>query len=305
MNVFSLHLNSLHSNAWYKVINYPGGELQVRLNPEMYEPIQDRIDQTADTVKISGRIKSAKDYMELALLCNALSCMGCNDVTLLLGYFPYARADRQFTPGDCHGLKTFMSLLSSIRPLTTVVTLDIHSNAYQKIGLPMIINQPAEPFIVNAIQHVAIRHEVDKVNVLYPDAGARTRYNIGTIGNNCQDIALEVFHCEKKRDPETGKLLGFDVPIIPERPTIIIDDICDGGGTFLGIAKEANLQSPLALYTTHGIYSNGTEVLFNGGFEYLYTTNSFYQPSTWQEIPGLMVYNCVPELLKAVNGECR
>ena len=56
-------------------------------------------------------------------------------------------------------------------------------------------------------------------------------------------------------------------------------DICDGGGTFLGIAsllKQAVPSSPLGLYVTHGIFSKGLEV-FNGLIDGVYTANPFPQ----------------------------
>ena len=48
---------------------------------------------------------------------------------------------------------------------------------------------------------------------------------------------------------------------------LIVDDLTDAGGTFILTAKEllSNGVKEIGLYTTHGIYSKGTEILFNSG----------------------------------------
>ena len=103
-------------------------------------------------------------------------------------------------------------------------------------------------------------------------------------------IGYPVLRCSKKRDPETGKLLGFNVPakkFFKTKNVLIIDDICDGGGTFLGIADKLKAYKlDLHLYVTHGIFSQGFEKL-KKSFKSIFTTDSFKkQPKR----PFLKVY---------------
>ena len=48
-----------------------------------------------------------------------------------------------------------------------------------------------------------------------------------------------------------------------DKKVLIVDDICDGGRTFIELAKvlRAKGAETVDLYTTHGIYSKGTKVL--------------------------------------------
>jgi ribose-phosphate pyrophosphokinase len=68
--------------------------------------------------------------------------------------------------------------------------------------------------------------------------------------------------CLKTRDTKTGALSGFSIAdplIVKGRNVVIIDDICDGGGTFIGLAQvllEAGAQS-LRLGVTHGLFTKG------------------------------------------------
>lgn len=67
---------------------------------------------------------------------------------------------------------------------------------------------------------------------VYPDKGALQRYG----GDPNSDVI-----CSKVRDPKIGQLSGFKIenPEVIEKnvnlPFVVIDDLCDGGGTFKGI----------------------------------------------------------------------
>lgn len=108
---------------------------------------------------------------------------------------------------------------------------------------------------------------------------------------------MNIYNCEKVRNPLTGKFEGFTVPEIDRSiPTIIIDDICDGGGTFIGIAKELNMPKELmGLYVTHGIFSRGFDELCSF-FGKIITTNSYYDKENGSD--PVNVINCLPSLMK-------
>ena len=109
-------------------------------------------------------------------------------------------------------------------------------------------------------------------DIYFPDKGARDRYT----GNGQLD-SVNVLFGRKKRDPNTGKLSGFEFESGDKKSNsvIVLDDICDGAYTFIGhleILKQMGYKH-IALYTTHGIYSKGMAVLDN--FDAVYSTNSF------------------------------
>jgi ribose-phosphate pyrophosphokinase len=55
-----------------------------------------------------------------------------------------------------------------------------------------------------------------------------------------------------------------------------VDDICDGGGTFLGLAEATGLPwSRVDLYVSHGVFSKNALDNLRERFEYVYTTNSY------------------------------
>lgn len=117
--------------------------------------------------------------------------------------------------------------------------------------------------------------------LICPDAGAiqRTLAIANGINSQCQQ-AIEVIHCEKQRDPSNGKIRGIAVDShdLTGKTAVITDDICDGGATFIGIAKQLrslNCQN-IILYVTHGIFSKGLAV-FDGLVDQVFTSNSLPQ----------------------------
>ncbi len=92
---------------------------------------------------------------------------------------------------------------------------------------------------------------------------------------------LPVYYGGKTRDVSTGKLTGFTLePLAYDNQQIngahylVVDDICDGGGTFNGLASKIAEQGATAdLYVSHGLFSKGTTEL-KKSFNTIYTTDS-------------------------------
>ncbi len=264
----------------YEEIRYPAGETQVRFKPESLQSLA-----SCDQLNIIARINSAQDLITLLHFSSALEdpIFINTKKYLILPYLPYSRADRRFVPGDCGGLEVFGSIINSRSHVYQELhTLDAHNEHAAFKYVNRLYNHSALSLVHKAIHKFTERHNSDHVTVLFPDEGARTRYVVpGHLSCNTQSLRINVLHCEKKRDTSTGKFLGFNVPWVdPTRPAFIIDDICDGGGTFNGIAAELRKQHSdswpahhLGLYVTHGIFSKGFGEL-NENFNHIYTTNT-------------------------------
>lgn len=109
---------------------------------------------------------------------------------------------------------------------------------------------------------------------VYPDKGALQRYG----GDPNSDVI-----CSKVRDPKTGQLSGFKIenPEVIEKnvnlPFVVIDDLCDGGGTFKGIAQLLGFHYPdreRTIYVTHMVNPKGITTL-SENYKEVYFTNSY------------------------------
>ena len=98
----------------------------------------------------------------------------------------------------------------------------------------------------------------------------------------------DIITCNKDRDVG-GNLTKIFVPVSPHysdslKDHIIIDDICDGGATFINIAKylkekysnmnDENMKGKIYLIVTHSIFSKGFSEL-SKYFDGIYCTNSY------------------------------
>lgn len=255
--IYTIDLDDKHKK--YHSIRYPAGETQTRIYASEFDAISD-----ADSWNVVARIRNG-EIVELAQLVDALHHVDNARVDLILPYLPYSRADRRFVRGDTHGLLVFAKLLNSI-PYARVFTLDAHSTVASAF-VRDLTNVDPDPFIKLAVENMQETAD-EPVTILLPDKGSVDRY---LFINNA-------LYCGKERDALTGKILEFQVPpkeAFQTKKVLIVDDICDGGGTFLGIAGQlASYNLELSLYVTHGIFSQGFDKLAYA-FRYIYTTDSF------------------------------
>lgn len=278
------------ANRQFEKFRYPGGEVQVRLKPEYAASLKN---PAVEKVTIVARIIDG-DIIPVAQLINAVRSATSADIELVLPYLPYSRADRRFSIGDCNGLQVFGQILNTFAGVE-IITLDAHSPLVAAGFIRHFTNIRPRPIIEHVLDRIdgsgIYGNPVIAAGVLLPDKGA-LRYGYKT-----------TLIAEKKRDPETGKLSGFVVPskldVEGLDAILIIDDICDGGGTFIGIAealRKAGITQDLFLYVTHGIFSKNLSGL-KQYFKHVYTTDSFGVAESYGEPEFLTVLPCLPTIL--------
>jgi ribose-phosphate pyrophosphokinase len=106
--------------------------------------------------------------------------------------------------------------------------------------------------------------------IIAPDKGAVER--AGKVADACH---IPLYKAEKVRDKDTGKLSGFTCESLPDTGRfLVVDDICDGGGTFMGLAQAAGVgRDRLGLFVSHGVFSGNASHLWNH-FSEIWTTDS-------------------------------
>lgn len=244
----------------YNLFQFSGGEWHIKLNNNIqYEIIQ--------KVVITTRIRTGEDIIKLLITKDALQLKGVKQFELVMPYIPYARQDRQCYEGESFSLKVFCNLINSLK-FDKVIVFDSHSDVAPAL-LDNCKNISNEEFIRDTI----LADFKEKPVLISPDAGSNKKSNKLAIS-----LELELVKCDKIRDTKTGQLSGFEVftDNLFGKECLIVDDICDGGGTFIGLAQELKKKNcgDLYLFTTHGIYSKGIE-MFKDIFKVVYCTNSF------------------------------
>lgn len=242
----------------YNSFTFAGGEPHIKITSEI-TPNQE--------INITQRITSFNDVGLILIAVNALRNMGVKNINLFIPYFPAARQDRLMVSGEPLTVKVYAELINNLS-LNKVTVFDPHSEV-----TPALLNNCEALNNYKFIETITKSLPKD-VLLISPDGGALKK--IYKVAAYLQDF--EVIECSKSRDVKTGNLSGFKVyhEDLKGKDCLIVDDICDGGGTFLGLAKELKAKNAgkLHLAVSHGIFSKGFEAL-NETFDTIYTTDSY------------------------------
>jgi ribose-phosphate pyrophosphokinase len=245
------------SEIVFQNFTFSGGEPHIKIDPNF---------DVNQKITITHRLNSFNDLGLLCIAVDALRRMDVKNMDLFIPYFPAARQDRVMIKGEPLSVKVYADIINSMQ-FNKVSVFDAHSEV-----TPALVNNceviPNHTFIEAVIKTIG-----NNVKLISPDGGALKKiYKVSEFLGG-----VEVVECSKSRDVKTGRLSGFKVynDDLQGADCLIVDDICDGGGTFVGLAEELKNKNAGKLYlaVSHGIFNKGFAVL--DCFEKIFTTNSF------------------------------
>jgi len=257
----------------YEYFQFSGGEPHIKIHSSV-----------SDNIIIIARIATANDFMKLCVANNAIEGVLLNkkkSKILYLTYFPGGRQDRRVNYGEPLTVKVYADIINSMN-FDKVFILDPHSD----VTTALVNNSEAElPFstVSKTIADVYSKKENNQFSIIIPDQGATKRVNtlVSSTG-----LDFTTVQCLKHRNFSTGKIDNYQFyseKSIEGNVCLVIDDICDGGATFIELAKQLKSKnvSKIYLYVTHGIFSKGLKEL-SELYDGIYTTNSIrssYDPT--------------------------
>ena len=240
----------------FETFTFSGGEPHIKIK-----------ETVKGAITITQRITSFNDVGFVLLATDALRRMNVKEINLFIPYFPAARQDRVMVSGESLSVKVYADIINS-QNYEKVTVFDPHSEV-----TPALLNNVE---VIDNHEYVKCCLETikDEFVLISPDGGALKKiYKLSSYLGG-----IEVIECSKKRDVKTGKLSGFTVYAndLQGKTGIVIDDICDGGGTFLGLGKalQEKNSGDLHLIVSHGIFNKGFEQL-EEIYKTIFTTNSF------------------------------
>lgn len=241
---------------------YPSGEWHLQLNLERLAGVR--------TIELTAR--HFNDICSAIVVDRALRRIG-QRVTWFVPFMPFARDDRRNSPADAMELELALELLEDL----DAVIVDPHSDVSARLR--------------HVQQKTVVRIVCERMGwrgpqtFVVPDAGARKKAHTWLHSRDT------VIYGDKRRSSVTGKLDGFRLSIRsgldPLANHIIVDDLADGGGTFLGLANllRGAGAKRISLVVTHGLFTKGYDAFED--FEHVVTfdhTNSLRIDSP--DLPG-------------------
>lgn len=264
----------------YKISIFPDGQQSIEIISQDPMDFYDMSVQITNGVEIRCRMNSFKDVELIVLANQALKNLGVKKIQLYVPYFLGARSDRKFVRGSVNYIKDVIAPIINLQGFDKVTVVDPHSdvleaclNNFEKKTNVELVRLSLFNYWTETNQIVS---DMSKIVFVSPDAGALKKvYTVADFYQSNNDILV----CSKYRDAD-GKLSRTSVPLTDDmldKDLFIIDDICDGGGTFINLAKEIKsnekFTGKIYLIVTHGIFSRGFDDL-SQYFEKIYTTNS-------------------------------
>jgi len=214
--------------------------------------------------------QNPEDIMLLVLAVSALRKSWVRNIDLLMPYVPYGRQDRVMVPGEPLSIQAFANIINSMN-FRKVFVLDAHSSVTTAL-LDNVVEIDQTDIYLSLWEYIKIENE--QAILISPDAGSFKKIN--KIG---EFLDVPVIACSKIRDVQDGKITNIVVHwhpvVVTEKTCVIMDDICDGGRTFIALAKVLKTMGAkkVILYTTHGIYSYGLDQIFEY-IDQIHTTNN-------------------------------
>jgi ribose-phosphate pyrophosphokinase len=245
---------------------FPAGETCIRLQ----EPVQYHSDKV--DAEIYYEFDGNGSLFDLALLVDAIRREYSNGATihLTMPYLPYARQDRVCNRGESLSVAVVARFLNDLK-FASVTCYDIHS----EVGVALLDNLHHIKQ-ANAAYLLPVHCDPAMTVLVSPDAGAEKKvFDVAKqLGYN------SVIRASKVRNVATGKIEKttlMDPVHAGYYDFLIVDDICDGGRTFIELAKVLKAEDTtglrkIGLYVTHGIFSAGMEV-FSGFIDKIYVKN--------------------------------
>ena len=191
---------------------------------------------------VQSTFSPAENLMELLLMIDAARRASADKVIAVIPYYGYARQDRKDRPRVAIGSKLVANMLVAAGA-DRVITMDLHA--------PQI-----QGYFDIPVDHLAA-----------PDVGATNR-----IREIASYFTAEMVICDKHRKRANEIASMVVIGDVTGKDIVIIDDICDTGGTLAksaGLLKEKGARSVRALITHPVLSGKAYENIENSVLEEL------------------------------------
>jgi len=277
----------------YKVTKFPDGQQSITIT-ELGVRSHD-----LSEIVINSRLSSFLDLELIICATQVLREIGFKSINLRIPYVLGARSDRKFEWGSTNYIKTVIAPIINSLGYDRVYVLDPHSDVIEACINNVVITSNVQ-FASRQIFRLALNvsetlkngrlgpktslydeEVINNLAIISPDAGSNKKIKDlmqKLCGGWASKYDVKLIKCDKTRELSTGKITGFEVYSndVKGKHCVIVDDICDGGGTFIGLASKLKELGAASVYlvVTHGIFSKGIEPLLET-IDGVFCTDSF------------------------------
>jgi ribose-phosphate pyrophosphokinase len=191
---------------------------------------------------VQSTCSPAENLMELLLMIDAARRASAYKLIAVIPYYGYARQDRKDRPRVAIGSKLVANMLVAAGA-DRIITMDLHAPQIQGYFDIPVDHLDSHAVFIPYIENLRL----ENLTFAAPDVGATNR--IREIANY---FGCEMVICDKHRKRANEIASMVVIGDVADRDIVIIDDICDTGGTLAksaALLKEKGARSVRALIT--------------------------------------------------------
>ena len=200
---------------------------------------------------IQSTCKPVNDtLMELLICIDALRRSSAAEITCVIPYFGYARQDRKAMPRQPITAKLVASMIEQAGA-NRVVTFDLHAAQIQGFFSCPVDELTTVPMMGQYFRRK--NFNPDDIVVVSPDHGGVKRAR-----NMAQILGCPIAIIDKRRPRANEVEACHIIGDVEGKDVIIIDDICDTGGSLIAASNILRENGVKDIYVciTHGLFSN-------------------------------------------------
>ncbi|TVQ06670.1 MAG: ribose-phosphate pyrophosphokinase [Leptolyngbya sp. DLM2.Bin27] len=266
---------------------------------EVYIQIQESI-RGCDVYLIQPTCYPVNDHlMELLIMIDACRRASARQITAVIPYYGYARADRKTAGRESITAKLVANLMTKAGA-SRVLAIDLHSaqiQGYFDIPCDHVYGTPV------LIDYIASKNLEDLV-VVSPDVGGVARAR--AFAKKLNDAPLAII--DKRRQAHNVAEVMNVVGDVRGKTAVLVDDMIDTAGTICEGARLLKQEGARQVYAcaTHAVFSPpAVERLSAGLFEEVIVTNTIPMTATRQfpQLTVLSMANLLGEAIWRIHEE--
>lgn len=266
---------------------------------ELYVQIQESI-RGCDVYLIQPTCHPVNDnLMELLIMIDACRRASARQITAVLPYYGYARADRKTAGRESITAKLVANLITQAGA-NRVLAMDLHSaqiQGYFDIPCDHVYGSPV------LVEYLANK-EIEDLVVVSPDVGGVSRAR--AFAKMLDDAPLAII--DKRRQAHNVAEVMNLIGDVDGRTVVLVDDMIDTAGTICEGARVLRENGARRVYacTTHAVFSPpAVQRLSSGLFEEVITTNTIPLAAErhFEQLTMLSVANMLGETIWRIHEE--
>lgn len=266
---------------------------------ELYIQIQESI-RGCDVYLIQPTCQPVNDHlMELLIMIDACHRASARQITAVIPYYGYARADRKTAGRESITAKLVANLVTGAGA-NRVIAMDLHSaqiQGYFDIPFDHVYGSPV-------LLDYLVSKQLSDVVVVSPDVGGVARAR--AFAKKLDDAPLAII--DKRRQAHNVAEVMNVIGDVAGKTAVLVDDMIDTAGTISEAARILREEGARQVYAcaTHAVFSPpAIERLSSGLFEEVIVTNSIPVPKDdhFQQLTVLSVANLLGETIWRVHED--